>query len=136
MGESKRRRQEKWDKTIGEYMDLRPGEPMVLKLFSGQDVLHLVFEDPSNLDEEAAERMAALQAVMQQATSGNPPHCVICRDAPEFPGLIGFVRGALKGPRGAVFIVCMPCSAASEDIRNDIVEALGEQEIKTSDWAS
>jgi hypothetical protein len=117
-------------------MDLRPDEPMVLKLFSGQDVLDQVFKDPSNLDEEAAERMAALQVVMQQATSGNLPHCVICQDAPEFPGLIGFARGALKGPRGAVFIVCMPCSAASEDIRADIIEALGEEEIETSDWAS
>jgi hypothetical protein len=125
-----------WDKTIGEYMELRPGEPMVLKLFSGQDVLDLVFKDPSNLDEEAAERMAALQAVMQQATSGNPPHCVICQDAPEFPGLIGYARSASKSPVGAVFIVCMTCSTASPDIRKDVIKALGEEEIKTSDWPS
>jgi hypothetical protein len=124
------------DKTIGEYMELRPGEPMVLKVFSGYDVLDLVFKGPSSLDEEAQEKVVALQAVMRQATSGNPPHCVICQDAPEFPGLIGFVRGALKSPRGAVFIVCMPCSTASGNIRANVIEALGEEEVKTSDWAS
>jgi hypothetical protein len=61
---------------------------------------------------------------------------VICQDAPEFPGLIGFVRGALKGPRGTVFIVCLPSSTASGNVRKDIIEALGEVEIKTSDWPS
>jgi hypothetical protein len=116
-------------------MDLQPGKPMVLKLFSGQDVLDLVLRGLFGLDEEAREKVAALQAVMQRATSGNPPRCVICQDAPEFPGLIGFARGALKGPRGTVFIVCLPCSAF-EDIRADVIEALGEEEIKTPDWPS
>jgi hypothetical protein len=117
-------------------MELRPGEPIVLKVFSGRDVLDLVLRGPSGLDEEGLEEAAALHAVMQHVTSGDPPHCVICQNVTVFPGLIGFGRGALKAPGGAVFVVCLTCSTASEDIRKDIVEALGEEEIKTSNWAS
>jgi hypothetical protein len=62
MGEAKRKRR----RTIGEHMELRPGEPMVLKVFSGYDVLDLVLKGPSSLDEEAQEKAAALQALMQQ----------------------------------------------------------------------
>jgi hypothetical protein len=40
MGESKRQRQRR-ERTIGEDIGLRSGEPMVLKFFSGHDVLDL-----------------------------------------------------------------------------------------------
>jgi hypothetical protein len=36
-------------------------------------------------------------------------------------------------------VVCRPCSVAAEtleELRSNIVEALGEEELKTSNWAS
>ena len=130
MGEAKRKRR----RTIGEHMELRPGEPVVLKLFTGHDFLDLLLS--GSVDEEAQERLCAMRTVAERATSDSPPHCVICSDATVFPGLIGFMRSASKSRVGAVFVVCMPCSTASEDVRQDILEALGEEEIKTSTWAS
>jgi hypothetical protein len=131
MGEAKRK------KTIGEHMELRPGEPMVLKFFTAHDILDPALKFPfQDFDEEAREQVVALQTVMAHSTSDNPPHCVICHAKTVFPGLIGFVRSASKSRVGAVFVVCRPCSVASEDIRGHVLEALGEEEIKTSAWAS
>jgi hypothetical protein len=127
MGESKRRR------TIGEHMELRPGEPIVLKLFTGHDFLDLLLSGAVDVRDEEAQ---AVRAVAQRATSDSPLHCVICQDVTVFPSRIGFGRSTSKSRVGAVFVVCMPCSVASEDIRQDILEALGEEELKTSDWAS
>jgi hypothetical protein len=136
MGESKRRR----EKTIGEDMGLRSGEPMVLKFFSGRDILDLGLKFSfQGLDEEALEKLSALQAVAARATSDSPAHCLICRDVVMYPALIGYARTASKSRIGAVMIVCRPCSAAAEtedDLRASIVEALGEVELKTSNWAS
>jgi hypothetical protein len=81
MGESKRRR-ERRERTIGEDRGLRPGEPMVLKFFSGHDVLDLGLKFSfQGLDEEVLEKLSALKAVAARATSGSPAHCLICRDA-------------------------------------------------------
>jgi hypothetical protein len=125
--------------TIGEYMELRPDEPIVLKFFSGHDVLDLAAKLPfQGLHEEAQEQVGALRTVMQRATSDNPPHCVICDDVTVFPSL-GYARSASKSPVGAVFVICTPCSMAAEsadDLRVDIVAALGEKELKASTWAS
>jgi hypothetical protein len=135
MSKSKRNK----TKTIGEYMELRPGEPIVLKVFSGHDVLDLLSRGPSSLDEEGQEKVIALQTVMQHATSEKPPPCVICQDVTIFPGLIGYARSASKGPIGAVFVICTACATAAdsaEDLRAEIVKALREEELKTSNWAS
>jgi hypothetical protein len=121
MGEAKRK------KTIGEHLELKPGEPVVLKFFGGLDLL-----GGGVLDEEAQERIFALRTVMQRAMSGKPPHCVICDEATVYPGLIAYARAASKTPGGAVFVICQPCAVASEDLRGDILAALGEQELKTS----
>jgi hypothetical protein len=129
MGEARRKRRQ----TIGEQMELRSGEPIVLKLFTGHDFLDLLLSGAVDVREEKAQ---AVQAVAQRATSDSPPHCVICQDVTVFPSWIGFARSASKSRVGVVFVVCLPCSTASEDIRRDILEALGEEEIKTSSWAS
>jgi hypothetical protein len=135
MGESKRKQ-----RTVGEHMELRPGEPVVLKFFTAHDILDLALKFSfQRLDEEAQERVGALRTVMAQATSDSPLHCVICHGATVFPGLIGYARSASKSPVGVVFVVCIPCSAGAEsadDLRANIVEALGEEELKTSTWAS
>jgi hypothetical protein len=130
MGEAKRKRR----RTIGEHMELRPGEPMVLKLFTGHDFLDLLLSGAG--DEEAQEKLCAMRTVAERSTSDSPPHCVICHAKTVFPGWIGFVRSASKSRVGAVFVVCRRCSTASEDIRQEILGALGEEEIKTSTWAS
>jgi hypothetical protein len=110
---------------------------MVLKFFSGSHWVDLLLSGEADLsDEETQEKLCAVQAVAEGATSDSPPHCVICGDETMFPELIGFVRSALNSRVGAVFVVCLPCSTASEDIRQDTLEALGEEELKTSTWAS
>jgi hypothetical protein len=130
MGEAKRK------KTIGEHLELKPGEPVALKFFGAHDVLELMCKGPSSLDEEAWERVCALRTVMRHATSGKPPHCVLCDAPTAFPGLIAYARAASKTPGGAVFVICQPCAAASEDLRGDILAALGEKELETSSWPS
>jgi hypothetical protein len=133
MGEAKRRRRQQ---KIGEHMELRPGEPIVLKLFTGHDFLDLLLSGAVDLgDEERQEKLCAVRTVAQRATSDSPPHCVICQDVTVFPSWIGFARSASRSRVGVVFVVCLPCSTASEDIRQDVLEALGEEEIKTSSWA-
>jgi hypothetical protein len=52
---------------------------------------------------------------------------------------MGYARTASKGPHLVVLVVCRPCEAAAqsvEELRANILEALGEEELKTSDWAS
>ena len=85
MGEARRRR----EKTIGEHIGLRPGEPMVLKLFGWREILDLAAKIPQGLDEEDQERVVAFRTVATCSTSGNPPHCVICRDPTVYPSMIG-----------------------------------------------
>jgi hypothetical protein len=125
-------------KTIGEYMELRPGEPIVLKFFTAHDVLNLALKFSfQGLDEEAQERVGALQTVIARATSDKPPHCVICQDVTVFPGLIGYARSASKSEVGAVVVICMPCSSgSSEAVRANVLAALGEEELKTSNLPS
>jgi hypothetical protein len=91
---------------------------------------------PATLSEEDHERAEALVAVAQRIMSGDPSRCLCCSEVVTAPVLIGYARGVLKGPGGVVFIVCLKCTTASEDIRADILDALGEEELKTSTWAS
>jgi hypothetical protein len=137
MGE---RRRERRERTIGEDVGLLSGEPTVLKFFSGHDVLDLGLKFSfQGLDEEALEKLSALRAVAARATSDSPAHCLICRDVVMHPALIGYARTASKSPIGVVMVVCSPCSAAAgsaEELRANILEALGEVELKTSSWAS
>jgi len=135
MGEARRRR----EKTIGEHIGLRPGEPMVLKFFRLSQILDLAAKIPQGLDEEDQERVAAFRTVAASATSDNPPQCLICRDRTLYPALMGYARTASKSPHLVVMVVCGPCEAAAEsaeNLRADILEALGEEELKTSDWPS
>jgi hypothetical protein len=135
MGEARRRR----EKTIGEHIGLRPGEPMVLKLFGWREILDLAAKIPQGLDEEDQERVVAFRTVATCSTSGNPFQCVICRDPTIYPSLMFYARTASKSPFLVVMVVCEPCEAAAEsaeELRANILEALGEVELKTSDWAS
>jgi hypothetical protein len=53
--------------------------------------------------------------------------------------MIGYVRTVSKSPFLVTMVVCRPCSAAAEseeELRSNIVEVLGEEELKTSNWAS
>jgi hypothetical protein len=138
MGEA-RRRSELRQATIGEHIGLRPGEPMVLKFFGWRGILDLAAKIPQGLDEEAQEQVVAFRTVAASATSDNPLQCVICRDPTIYPSLMGYARTASKSPHLVVMVVCEPCSSAAqsaEELRANILEALGEVELKTSDWAS
>jgi hypothetical protein len=133
MGEARRRQ------TIGEHIGQRPGEPMVLKFFGWRDLLDLAAKNPQGLDEEAQEQVVAFRTVATSATSDHPPHCVICRDPTIYPSLMLYARTASKGPHLVVMVVCQPCEAAAEsaeELRANVLEALGEVELKTSSWPS
>jgi hypothetical protein len=131
MGEAKRRREQ----TLGELVGLEPGVPVVLKVFSMHDVLGL-FAGSALLDEEGLERLSALRAIIPSAAAGRFPRCLLCDNRTEFPSSIGYTRGARKSPAGIVFVICLDCSTGSEDLRGDILAALGEEEIATSTRAS
>jgi hypothetical protein len=135
MGEARRKRQQ----TIGEHIGQRPGEPMVLKFFGLRDILDLAAKIPQGLDEEAQEQVVAFRTVVASATSDNPPDCLICRDPTIYPALMGYARTVSKSPFLVTMVVCGPCEAAAEsveELRAKILEALGEEELKTSNWAS
>jgi hypothetical protein len=124
---------------IGEHIGLRPNEPMVLKFFGWREILDLAAKIPQGLDEEAQERITAFQTVAASATSDNPLQCAICRDPTVYPSLMGYARTASKSPYLVVMVVCEPCSSAAEsaeELRAKILEALGEEELRTSNWAS
>jgi hypothetical protein len=87
-------------------------------------------------DEETQEKLDALRAIIPRAASGDFPRCLLCDSPTEFPALIGYTRGALKNPAGMVLVICLPCLDSSEDIRAALIEDFGEEEIKTSTWAS
>jgi hypothetical protein len=135
MGEARRKRQQ----TIGENIGQRPGEPMVLKFFGWREILDLAAKIPQGLDEEAQEQVVAFRTIAASVTLDNPPHCVICRDPTIYPSLMGYARTASKSPFLVVMLVCGSCSSAAEsadELRAKILEALGEEELKTSNWAS
>jgi hypothetical protein len=104
-----------------------------------REILDLAAKIPQGLDEEDQERIAAFRTVTARATSDNPPDCLICRDPTLNPALMGYARTASKSPFLAIMVVCGPCEAAAgsaEELRANILEALGEVELKTSSWAS
>jgi hypothetical protein len=52
---------------------------------------------------------------------------------------MGYARTASKSPFLVTMVVCGPCEAvaeSAEELRANILEALGEVELKTSNWAS
>jgi hypothetical protein len=135
MGEARRRR----EKTIGEHIGQRPGEPMVLKFFDWRDILDLAAKFPQGLDEEDQERVVAFRTIAAGATSNHPLDCVICRNPTVYPSLMFYARIASKSPHLVVMVVCEPCSSAAksaDELRANILEGLGEEELKTSNWPS
>jgi hypothetical protein len=128
-------------KTMRERMGSPPREPVVLKFFSGHDFFDLLMKLASkgSLDEDEQEQVIAVQTVMQRATSDNPPCCLLCHAVTVVPALIGFARRASKTGGGAVLVVCRTCLTSvgsSADLHDEIFNALGVAELKTSNWAS
>jgi hypothetical protein len=112
---------------------------MVLKFFGLPQILDLAAKIPQGLDEEGQERIAAFRTVTASATSDNPPDCLISRDPTIYPALMGYARTASKSPFLVTMVVCGPCEAAAGsavELRANILEALGEVELKPSSWAS
>jgi hypothetical protein len=112
-------------RTIGEAMGLRPLEPVVLKFFNQRELLLGLFQPGS-------EEAAAMKTIMAAATSANPPRCFRCSTETPIPDMAITGRSASNGPIGFVLVLCRDCVSATEDIRADVVAALGETEIETS----
>jgi hypothetical protein len=111
-------------RTSGETMGLRPLEPVVLKFFSSMELLLGLFQPGS-------EEVVALKTIMAAATSPNPPRCFLCSIDAPFPDMAVTGRSASSGPSGFVAVLCHDCVSTIEDIRTDVVAALGETEIET-----
>jgi hypothetical protein len=112
-------------RTVGESMGLRPLEAVVLKFFSPMELLLGLFQPGS-------EEAVAMETIMMAATSLNPPRCLLCSTDTPFPDMAITGRSASNGPIGFVAVLCRGCTSATEDIRADVVAALGETEIETS----
>ena len=113
-------------------------EPVVLKFFAGNDFFELLLKlaAKGSLDEDEQEQVIAVQTVMQRAASDNPPCCLLCHAVTMAPALIGFARRASRTGGGAVLVVCTSCWTSAADLHDEIFDALGVAELKTSTWAS
>ena len=125
-------------KTMRERMGSPPREPVMLKFFTGHDFFDLLmkFASKGGLDEDEQEQVIAVQTVMQRAASDNPPCCLLCHAVTMAPALIGFARRASRTGGGAVLVVCTSCWTSAADLHDEIFDALGVAELKTSTWAS
>jgi hypothetical protein len=115
--------------SITRYMVLRPDEAVALRAFGAADIQALKEKTPEGLTDEDCERGEALEAIARRMVLGDPPTCLRCDNVTTTLGMVVYAFGVLKSGGGSIHVVCAPCLSASADIRKDIIEALGAEEL-------